>query len=304
VLRLRRRARAGTLQELFERPETTTMRALAELDFSNEMVERFFQPFLGGIFLGRDLSTSSRMLDFVVRMMAEGDTAVPARGMGAIPAQLAAELPAGSVRTGTRVTEVSAARVTLDDGSRLDASAVVVATEGDVAAALTGGRRPTAFRSVANLYFSTPKPPVRGPYLVLDGEGRGPVNNLCVPSAVAPSYAPTGRALVSATVLGIPAADDVALAAAVVRQLRGWFGRQVEDWSLLRIYRIRWAQPDYTPPTAPPGSRGARVAPGLFLAGDHMDTPSINGALASGRLAAAAVLAEAAERGGGAAPAQ
>jgi CO/xanthine dehydrogenase Mo-binding subunit len=99
-------------------------------------------------------------------------------------------------------------------------------------------------------------------------------------------------------------ADDVALAAGVVRQLRGWFGRQVEDWSLLRIYRIRGAQPDYTPPTAPPGSRGARVAPGLFLAGDHMDTPSINGALASGRLAAAAVLAEAAERGGGAAPAQ
>jgi hypothetical protein len=76
-------------------------------------------------------------------------------------------------------------------------------------------------------------------------------------------------------------------------QLTGWFGRQTADWTHLRTYRIRRAQPDQSPPTLPPGARPAAVAPGVYLAGDHMETASINGALASGRRAAEAVLAAA-----------
>ncbi|MEO6057478.1 MAG: NAD(P)/FAD-dependent oxidoreductase [Gemmatimonadales bacterium] len=292
VLSLRRRARAGSVERLFERPETSTMQALTALDFSNAMVERFFQPFLGGIFLGRDLSTTSRMLDFVIRMMAEGETAVPARGMGAIPAQLAADLPSGTLRLGTRVAEASGGRVTLDDGTRLDASAVVVATEGDVAASLLGDRPPAAYRSATNLYFAAPRPPVAGPYLLLDGESGGPVNNACVLSEVAPGYAPPGRALVSATVLGAPAEDDEALTRGVRAHLRQWFGAQVDAWTSLRTYRIRWAQPDQTPPTPSPGAVSAWRASGLFVAGDHVEHASIQGALASGRRAALAVLGE------------
>jgi phytoene dehydrogenase-like protein len=292
VLRLRQRARAGSVERLFERPETSTMQALTSLDFSNAMVERFFQPFLGGIFLGRDLSTTSRMLEFVIRMLAEGDTAVPALGMGAISDQIAADLPPGTVRTGVRVAEVSGGRVTLEDGTRLDASAVVVATEGDVAARLTGSRPPATFRSVTNLYFSASRPPVREPVLVLNGEPRGPVNNLAVMSEVSGDYAPAGRALVSATILGLPAEDDATLAELVRMQLRDWFGDQVSEWEPLRTYRIRWAQPDQTPPTLAPGLRSPKLAPGLFVAGDHREHASIHGALASGRRAALALLAE------------
>ncbi len=303
VLALRQRALAGSLDQLFGRPETTTMQALTGLDFSNAMIERFFQPFLGGIFLGRELSTTSRMLEFVIRMLAEGDTAVPAGGMGMLPDQIAAELPPGTVRTGVRVTEVSGARVTLDDGSRVDASAVVVATEGDTAASLTGGRPPVAYRSVTNLYFAAPRPPVSGPYLLLNGESHGagshgaeshgPVNSVAVLSEVAPGYAPPGRTLVSATVLGSPGESDEALNGSVLRQLGEWFGGQVSAWTPLRTYRVRWAQPDQTPPTVTPGARSPRLSPGLFLAGDHVEHASIQGALASGRRAALGILAEA-----------
>ena len=293
VLRLRRRARAGSLAALFARPETSTMQALTDLDFSNPMVERFFQPFLGGIFLGRDLSTTSRMLDFVVRMMAEGDIALPAAGMGAIARQLATRLPDGSIRTGTAVAAVAGDGVTLEDGRRVPAGAVVVATEGVTAARLLGEEPPRAWRSVTNLYFAAPRSPVRGPYLVLNGEATGPVNNLCVPSEVAEAYAPPGRSLISATVLGLPAESDQDLEAGVRDQLTGWFGRQTADWTHLRTYRIRQAQPDQSPPTLPPGARPSAVAPGVYLAGDQMETASINGALASGGRAAEAVLAAA-----------
>ena len=125
--------------------------------------------------------------------------------------------------------------------------------------------------------------------LVLDGERGGPVNNLCVPSDVAPSYAPPGAALVSATVLGIPQADDASLRRAVIGQLRDWFGAQVDDWRHLRTYRIPYALPALTTEAFTGPERPVRLRPGLFVCGDHRDTPSIQGAMVSGRRAAAAV---------------
>jgi hypothetical protein len=127
---------------------------------------------------------------------------------------------------------------------------------------------------------------------VLDGEGDGPVNNLCVPSAVAPTYAPAGASLVSAAVLGRHA-DEAALVAAVRSQLERWFGAAVRSWRHLRTYRIVHAQPCQPPGRLEPPERPVRVCPGLYAAGDHLDNASINGALVSGRRAADALLADA-----------
>jgi phytoene dehydrogenase-like protein len=85
VAALRRRVLQGAVRDLFERPERTTMAALREAGFSTAMIDRFFRPFLGGVFLDTKLETSSRMFEFVFRMFASGDVAIPARGMQAIP---------------------------------------------------------------------------------------------------------------------------------------------------------------------------------------------------------------------------
>ncbi|MCI0408947.1 MAG: FAD-dependent oxidoreductase, partial [Acidobacteria bacterium] len=199
VLTLRRLARTGRLADLYGRPATTSLDALRSLELSEAMLNGFFRPLLGGIFLGRDLSTSSRMLEFVIRMMANGNISIPASGMGAIPAHLAAHLPDGSIRTGTKVVEVAAGGITTETGERIVAPAVVVATEGDVAADLTGRFPTPGYRSTSTLYFTAEAPPYHGPYLMLDGDGLGPVNNLCVLSEVSPAYAPTGQVLISAT---------------------------------------------------------------------------------------------------------
>lgn len=291
VLELRREAMRGTLDELFARPEETTAARLHRLGFSDAMVERFLRPFLAGIFLDSTLSTSSRMLEFVFRMMAEGDTAIPARGMGELPRQLAAGLPAGTVRLGTEARAVTPGRVTLADGSTLEASTIVVATEGDVAARLTGRLPEPRGRSVCVVYYSAPAAPMAGPWLMLDGDGAGPVNNAAVLSELSPHYAPAGRALVAASVLGLPAQDDEGLDRAVRAQLAGWFGPGVQGWRHLRTYRVRWAQPDQTPPALEPAERPVVLGEGLLVAGDHRATSSIHGALLSGRHAAEAILA-------------
>jgi phytoene dehydrogenase-like protein len=291
VLELRRRALDGTLEELFARKETTTREALRALGFSEAMVRRFFEPFLGGIFLGRDLQTSSRMLEFVFRMMAQGDTCLPAGGMGKLSDQLAARLPSSVLRTGCEVRSVARHEVTLASGEKLRASAVVVATEGDVAARLLGSIAAPRARGCTTLYFDAPSSPVEGPKLVLNADG-GCVNSLCVPSDVAPGYAPEGRSLISVTVLGVPDENDAALLARVRYELAGWYDSPtVESWRHLRTYRIPWAQPDQTPPALEPIERAVKLDNGLFVAGDHRETSSIHGALGSGLRAARAVLA-------------
>jgi len=292
VAKLRRRVTAGSLEELFARPETTTREALAADGFSEVMVDRFFRPLFGGVLLDHELGTSSRMFEFVYRMFAIGDVALPTRGMGAIPEQLAGGLPPGCVRLGQRVMAVGDDGVTLADGEKLPARAVVVATDGPAASALLGGE-PAAPGSVAAtcLYFVADRAPVDEPVIVLDGDGEGPVNNLCVPSAVAPTYAPPGAALISAAVLdrpGLPKGPD--LEAAVLGQLADWFGSGVVAWRHLKTYHIPHAQPAQPPGTLEPPERPVRLRPGLYICGDHRDNASINGALASGRRTADAVL--------------
>jgi hypothetical protein len=167
---------------------------------------------------------------------------------------------------------------------------VVVATEAAAAARLAGLGSVPAGRGLTCVYFAADRAPHPEPMLMLDGDGAGPANSVVMPSVVAPGYAPAGAALVSASVLGIPAQTDAALEGAVRAQLGRWFGAGVARWRHLRTYRIPFAQPEQAPPALTPWRRDVRLRPGLYVCGDHRDNASINGALESGRRAAEAVL--------------
>jgi phytoene dehydrogenase-like protein len=267
-------------------PSRSTAERLAAEGFSDTIIERFFRPFFGGVFLDRELSTSELQLDFVFAMFAAGDIAVPAFGMGEIPKQLFGRLPKACLRTGATVERVTRNSVVFTGGEHIAADAIVVATDGTTAAALATLEKAPAWRSTTCLYFAADKAPVDEPILVLNGDGDGPVNNLCVSSEVSAELAPPGAALISATVIGGSPADDET---AVRRQLRGWFGGTVDGWRHLRSYRIERALPDQSAPVFDRRLRPPRVN-GLYLCGDHRADSSINGAMASGRAAALAVL--------------
>jgi phytoene dehydrogenase-like protein len=289
VLELRQAAVSGELEDLWQRPERTALRYLEELGFSDGMVEGFLRPFFAGIFLERGLATSSRFLEFVYRMFSTGDTVVPEQGMGAIPEQLAAKLPAGVLRMHVPVAEVWGHRVRLEDGETIGATAVVVASDPKGAEELLPGLSAHRMNRVTCLYFAAPEPPVEGPWLVLNGEAHGLVNNVAVMSEVSPAYAPKGQALVSVSVLGEPLEAE-ALLGRVREELTGWFGKAVSAWRHLRTYVLPQALPAQPPPALEPPRRTVRISPGLFVCGDHRDNASIDGALGSGRRAAEAIL--------------
>lgn len=266
----------------------TALQALRGAGISSGLLDGFLRPFLTGITLDPDLEVSARFARFVLGSFLAGPTAVPAAGMQAIPDQLAAGLPDGCVRLGARAARVDDDGVTLAGGVRIDAAAVVVAVEGPAAARLLPGLPDPGGVGTIAMWFDAPSSPTGGrPLLVLDGDGGDGalVNNVAVLSDVAPGYAPAGRALVNASIPDGRGTDldDEALDGVVRAQLRGWFGEQVTAWRRLRVDRIAHAQPRQLPGTLDPPQRPVRRRDGLWVCGDHRDTASINGALASGR---------------------
>src|SRR4030042_3934248 len=158
VRKLRQQVLAGSLQDLYHRPETTTLQGLRNIGFSENMIDCFFRPFIGGVFFDPTLGVSSRMFEFGFRMFSMGDTALPSGGMGAIPEQILSRLPEGSVRTEARVESIQKEEVILHSGETIKARAVVVATQGPEAARLFGDKEKPGSRGVSCLYFGPEEP--------------------------------------------------------------------------------------------------------------------------------------------------
>jgi phytoene dehydrogenase-like protein len=273
------------------RPTRDLLRARG---FSPTVVASFFRPFLAGSFFDPGMTTSSRVTELVFRSFFRGAVAVPAFGMQQLPAQLQARLPAGTVRTGTRVADVGDGEVRLGDGEVMRAGHVVVATEAPAAAALLGDRLrdgPAPGRGSVTRYYRAPVSPIGGPHLVLDADDEGPVTTVAVMSDVARPYAPAGSALVSVATAGIPGTSEAEHDRLVRRQLRGWYGTQVDAWDGLATYRLPYAQPRQDVQDLPTLARDVRIGARTWVCGDHRDTGSIQGALVSGRRCADGVLA-------------
>ena len=264
--------------------DVSTDVALRAFGFSTKIINRFFRPLFGGIQLDPHLATSRRMFDVIFKSLSEGQSVLPSRGMHALPLQMASRLSEGTVHLNTRVSSVDGPNVTLASGESITARAVVVATDGPTASSLLGIPIVES-RKVGCVYFSADAPPTKEKYVVLDGTGNGPVLNVAVISNVAPSYAPADKHLI---VAALPGVIDGDLEAMSRKQLRSWWGPQVDDWKHLRTYVINHGGPVQKPPFSP--KQRVDLGNGLFVCGDHRDTGSIQGAMFSGRRCGEAVV--------------
>lgn len=287
VAKLRLRLLSSSVDAIFEGPERSTLEELRAEGFSEQFIDQFFRPFLGGVFLERALDTSASLFRYYFRCFAAGDAAVPARGMQRLPELLAHPL-GDRVRLNTSVRTLTRDSVTLDDGSALEASEIVVAVDGAAAANLADVQAPS-FKSTVTSYYAAPEAPVEGRLLLLDGEGSGPANHVAVMSSVSADYAPSGRHLIA--VSGVDGSDGSAehFHEGARTQMRRWFGPGVDQWDHLRSYSIPHALPRH--PAGFAGHRpGNRTSEGVWLTGDYTDFGSIQGALRAGRTTADAIL--------------
>lgn len=266
--------------------ETTAADSLRRWGLGGAGLEHFLRPFLAGVLGEDELNTSSRYVDLVWRSFVRGRVGVPAAGMSAVPHQLAARLPDGILRCGVEVHGVDTGEVH-HSGGRLRAHAVVVATDPPTAGQLLPSLTVPPMRGLTTIYHVAPEPPGAEPILLLDGDHDRMIASSVVLSNVAAEYAPDGRALI-ATSLVAPAALE-ADEPAVRRRLAHLYGVPTTHWEHLRTVTIPNALPAAPPPLGDL-RRSVDLGNGLFVAGDHRDTPSIQGAMASGTRTAQAVL--------------
>jgi len=287
VLRWALQARAGHGELDDSQPEVSSLEALRTKGFSDEMIERFWRPWLSGIFLESELQTSSRMLEFVFGQFARGGTAIPERGMQAIPEQLAAGLKPGSLELNQPVVAVAGDSVTLIDGVQRQANAVVVATEAGTEESIgVTAMEAVTWRESRTLYFAAAPAPTTDGMLRLNGSQEGVINHFATLSQVNPALAPAGQHLIMAGVRPGVQMEPAELETAARKQMRAWFGQQAEAWHLLQDHRIHKALPSRRPLCH---RLPAPDAQGIWRAGDGQTDPSIQGAMSSGERVADAI---------------
>ncbi|MFM2438192.1 MAG: hypothetical protein RLZ55_1011 [Actinomycetota bacterium] len=272
-----------------DRPDVDMATALADHGAGGALTENLLRPFLSGVFLEPDLATSRRYGDLVLRSFARGTPSVPAAGMQAIADQLAGRVH--HLHLATPVQAIDGSTVRTARGA-LTADAIVVAVDPASVPGLLPGRAAPATNSCTTWYHvpdQSPRDLAGGlPILTVASPGCGPLLNSAVMTHAAPTYAPPGKSLVSSTALGL--AGDTP--EPVIRdQLAALYGVSTARWDLVAVYEVPHALPRFVPPQ--PVRQPAALGNGIFIAGDHRDTPSIQGALVSGRRAAAAITAAA-----------
>ena len=245
-----------------------------------ETYEKVLRPFLRGVYL-TDLTNIAAPAGLeIIKTFISGKPGLPSRGVGALSAVMANQI--SDLRLGVTVNSIKSGVVTTSVGE-IPASEIIVAADSTTAAQLLDLGSVPKLAGCTTWYHSAPTAPVAHGQLIVDGQNRGAVINTLVISNFIPEYAPVGKNLVSTTTeTGITESD-------ARRHLATLYDCDNRDWELVAKYEI--------PAALPIGAKGiiqpiqSLVRAGIYLAGDGQVSPSQNGALKSGRLAAMAVLA-------------
>jgi hypothetical protein len=289
MLRLKAKLYKKNIDAIFAEPETTTTEYLKREGFSERIMNQFFRPFMTGIFLEDRLSTSSRMFEFVFKMFSEGDAAVPAKGMGMIPKQLADCLSPNELLFHQTVSTVNGGTVTTAGAVNYQANYVLIATD-PLRSPIRYAKSVISHHSVSNMYFTAAKSPFNLQLIALNTLPGKLVNNIAVMNLISAAYSKTGDFLISLSIVGDHVtANQKELQANAINELRFWFPEAV-NWKHLKTYHIDFALPNDDQVTNEPDYKAIRLNAQNFVCGDYLINGSINAAMKSGRLAAEAII--------------
>jgi protoporphyrinogen oxidase len=258
--------------------------------FSELFINSFFRPFVGSILHDPKMESSADYVLFGLKMIIQGDVTLPKNGIAALPEQIAAKLPEDSIIFNNKVKFIEDNQITLSDGTSLSAKKIIISINPlDLKCLLPELDINPESNHVSCLYFTTSeKPPVSKPVIVLNGENKGLVNSMFVPSLVVKNYAPEGQHLISVSVIKENDLDDEELTDKVLSEMSQWFGINVNYWEHIKTYHIKYALPKH-------GKLCEKIVFNkynevVFLCGDYFNYGSINSAILSGRKAAEEVI--------------
>ena len=262
--------------------DMTTIDFLKKRKFSEKFIELFFNPFFAGIFLEKDLITSSKFFKYVFSNFSKGLACIPQNGMQTIPDLIAKNINSDRILFNQSLERIEDGKALIfNNGLSLQARNIV----------LTGGSHekiglnPVKYNSVENLYFVSDIDIKNGEYIHLFPKD-SIINNIAVLNKISKHYCKSNN-LLSISIIGHNSKDklDIAL---IKKRLSNYFGGNESNYDYVKNFSIKNAtimqRNNFFQSNSQPTPKG------FIIAGDHSFYGSIEGAVLSGIKASEKVL--------------
>ena len=262
--------------------DMTTIDFLKKRKFSEKFIELFFNPFFAGIFLEKDLITSSKFFKYVFSNFSKGLACIPQNGMQTIPDLIAKNINSDRIVFNQSLEKIENEKALIfNNGLSIQASNIV----------LTGGSHekiglnPVKYNSVENLYFVSDIDIKNGKYIHLFPKDNI-INNIAVLNKISKHYCKSNN-LLSISIIGHNSKDklDIAL---IKKRLSNYFGGNESNYDYVKNFSIKNAtimqRYNFFQSNSQPTPKG------IIIAGDHSFYGSIEGAVLSGIKASEKVL--------------
>lgn len=271
VLRLKKAAKLARLDQL---SNVSSLEFLRSFGFSDKFIENFFIPFFKGIFLDQDLSIDKNFLLYLFDKFGKASASLPLNGMRAIPEQMAKSLSKEELSLSNSVISIGKSSIISQKDAVESFDSIVLAVSNEKLGSFID--MPSNFsmhmHSVSTYYYKTKSTNFASKYLFL-AKGKY-INHIACLTAVNTNYSESGEQLFSVNVIGNNRIDS----RFITEDLKSIFpAQEIDQWSHLKSYHITKALPK-----KPQFGLSEGLINGIYVAGDHMQSPSIQGALESG----------------------
>jgi len=254
--------------------DVTTLDYLKQRKFSEKFIELFFYPFFSGIFLEKDLNTSSKFFKYVFSNFSKGMACIPKNGMQKIPDSISNNINEKNILFDHALIKVGDSKVlSFSNNINIKADNIV----------FTGGSeklikiKSAEYNSVCNLYFETDIDIVNGKYIHLFPKD-DLINNIAILNKVSPSYCASNN-LLSISILGDYSTLDIPFNA-IKKRLSNYFGGSESNYDLVKRFDIKRATINQNKDFFK--QRNSFYDDGIIVSGQNTVNGSIEGAICSG----------------------
>ena len=247
--------------------------------------ENLLSPFFAGVFLTEPKQVANAINKQVIKSFVASYVkgklpGLPSGGVSRFSLELSKS--AGPILLNERVMKIDSnlQKVKTNNGS-YSFKNLIVATDFNQAKRFFPKLPAIKFNPSATYYFSGPK--ISNKFLAVNGKN-GLINSGII-SNFNPNYAPNNRSLISASFNSekfLPIKN-------LQSDLAKIWQVSIKELEFILVFKITNSLPKFTKNRLVSSNK---VGPNIFLAGDYLAAPSQQGAMKSGRLAAAAVLAK------------
>ena len=258
ILKLRQEKR-------FPRSGIQTIDYLKEFGFSEHIIDNFFKPFFSGVFLDKNLNNDATFFQFLYQLFSHAYASLPQNGMQDLPQNISNQLIRSKINLSCKVQVI--------DSNTLKLNTEKVKKFDFIVQSFPSTK--TKFRQVTTDYFWTQKTDKKDekPALRLYTKNKY-INHIAPLSSANKNYSPKGKTLWS--VNSLMKTDE----AQIHKELE----------SIYPNHKFHFLKRFFIPQALPEINQHPKVKNNIYFCGDFLETPSINGALVSGRKAAESIM--------------